>query len=274
MFWHLSEHSVLSLADDEQCDVTTMPIDEALGCAAGETTASAAPTPSATAQQTEARSARCDGNARARVKTRARSASAGQGVQPSGETAAMRAHRKMARWLRVAAVAQQWSGRCGHSAWREFGSDAKWVAAQPWARAAARQHTREQRRQALAVAVEAKSRDAAGAWERHASKSDGDRLVAKLREEAERAGSGGGGRGGVYVELYKILRAPMQGETQSSGDTCVRAVYIGGDKKAAVARGARAVREECRAQGAEINKARAAATQAVASIDHAVDRAR
>ena len=46
------------------------------------------------------------------------------------------------------------------------------------------------------------------------------------------AGGGGvNGKGGVYVEMYRVLKACAAGGREIHGDQRVKAVYEGGDKE-------------------------------------------
>jgi hypothetical protein len=125
-------------------------------------------------------------------------------------------------------------------------------------------------------------RVAAAHWAVRAAEHDGDTVVAKLRAEALKRSPAT--RGGVYVELYKILRAATQkgGTANSGGDQRVKAAYKDGIKgqwegetwvPCEPLRGARAVREECRASGARINDATPAAVNLVREIMKWVDGA-
>jgi hypothetical protein len=184
-----------------------------------------------------------------------------------------RLHREMSRWIRVAAEAPKWKGRPDAAGWKVFGTDSGWVAAQGWARAAAARDTRKHRREALRAAVVMHTEEATKEWADYTRTMEGDILIKAITAAVNAKGKGPASKGGVYVELYKILRAGISGRSELAGDQRVKAVYRGGDKEKGVeAHGAKAVREECKEQGKKINGARPVALAVVRRMIQWMDR--
>ena len=182
-----------------------------------------------------------------------------------------RLHRQMSKWIRIKQGAEKWTGRADRASWKVFGNDAPWIMAQGWAKYASEGRTREQRKTRLKTAVEERAGTVIAKWKAYASCQDGDKVIEALLEAVKKKGSGTSTKGGVYVELYKILRAGVKGQAEAVGDQRLRTVYKGGTKEEVY--GAKAVREECRKQGEQINQARPVAMKAVKDILEWIDKA-
>ena len=157
----------------------------------------------------------------------------GEGKEQQGDDEGKygRLHREMSRWIRVSAAAPKWQGRQDTAGWKVFGADGAWIAAQGWARTAVERGTRTHRKEALEAAIAMHTEDATQAWAAYTRTLEGDTLIKAMTAAVNEKGKGPASKGGVYAELYKILRAGISGRSELAGDQRVKAVYKGGDKE-------------------------------------------
>ena len=185
-----------------------------------------------------------------------------KGAEREREGRGGRLHREMARWVRIRAAVEGWQGGRNEREWKVFGSDAKWVGAQTWARKAATLPTKRERQESARRDVRNKAEGAIREWAAYARGWEGDKVIQAVAEAVAAKGTGPGSKGGVYREMHRILSA--KGEVR--GDQRLKSVYKGSDKKGEEIKGAARVREECREQGKKINSARPVAAKVVAQI--------